>query len=63
MHPDSHQNCLLLIGVDRQEVLDRDLQQMVDDYAAQVPDGPKLRIEDLEFVQRYCRGLSEDIEW
>ena len=45
------------------DFLDRDLQQMVDDYAAQVPDGPKLRIEDLEFVQRYCRGLSEDIEW
>jgi hypothetical protein len=43
--------------------LDRDLQRMVDDYAAQVSEGPKLRIEDLEFVQRYCRGLSEDIEW
>lgn len=45
------------------DFLDRDLQQMVDDYAAKVTEGPKLRIEDLEFVQRYCRGLSEDIEW
>ncbi|MDJ0497446.1 MAG: DUF4332 domain-containing protein [Acidimicrobiia bacterium] len=45
------------------DFLDRDLQQMVDDYAAQIPDGPRLRIEDLEFVQRYCRGLSEEIEW
>jgi hypothetical protein len=45
------------------DFLDRDLQQMVDDYAARVSEGPKLRLEDLEFVQRYCRGLSEDIEW
>ena len=44
--------------------LGRDLHQMVEDYAAEVgDDAPKLRIEDLEYVQRYCRGLSEDIEW
>jgi hypothetical protein len=45
------------------DFLGRDLQHMVDDYAATVSEGPKLRLEDLEFVQRYCRGLSEDIEW
>ena len=46
------------------DFLDRDLAQMVIEYASQVGDtGPKLRIEDLEYVQRYCRGLTEDIEW
>lgn len=45
------------------DFIDRDLQQMADDYAAQVGDGPKLRIEDLEFVRRYCRSLPEEIEW
>lgn len=45
------------------DFIDRDLQAMVDDYAAKISDGPKLRIEDLEFVQRYCRSLPEEIEW
>ena len=46
------------------DFLDRDLERMVDEYAAAVgDDAPKLRIEDLEYVQRYCRGLAEDIEW
>lgn len=46
-----------------QDFCGRDLRQMVADYAAQVSDGPQLRIEDLEYVQRYCREMSEDIEW
>ena len=46
-----------------QDFLGRDLHEMVADYAAKVSEGPKLRIEDLEYVQRYCRGLTEDIEW
>ena len=45
------------------DFLGQDLQQMVDDYAMQVPDGPRLRIQDLEFVQRYCTALAEEIEW
>ena len=46
------------------DFLGRDLSQMVKDYADKVGEAaPKLRIEDLEYVQRYCRGLSEDIEW
>ncbi len=45
------------------DFIGRDLRQMVEDYSTQVPDGPRLRIEDLEFVQRYCTGLAEEIEW
>lgn len=46
------------------DFLSQNLQQLVADYAASVGDNaPNLRIEDLEYVQRYCRGLSEDIEW
>ena len=47
-----------------QDFLGQDLERMVAHYKAHVGDNaPKLRIEDLEYVQRYCRGLSEDIEW
>ena len=47
-----------------QDFLGQDLERMVAGYEAHAGDNaPKLRIEDLEYVQRYCRGLSEDIEW
>lgn len=56
---------LLDAGVtDPRDFLGRDLEQMVVEYQRSVGDNaPKLRIEDLEYVQRYCRGLSSDIEW
>ena len=47
-----------------QDFLERNLDRMVAEYAAKAgDDAPKLRIADLEYVQRYCRGLTEDIEW
>ena len=46
------------------DFLHRDVSVMADDYNRNIEDGaPKLRVEDLEFVQRYCRSLPEDIEW